>query len=155
MKTWKTIIENTLQQKKARGWTKLYWCIDLHDTVITGTYNRHNDGSKIFPYAKETLDWLFNQPDHSTILWTSSYTDSANEVCNRFDLKFHYFNVNPECPNTGICDFERKLYFNFLLDDKAGFDPQYDWQEIYETLTNTSVFMSNKQKRFCEDIHGP
>jgi hypothetical protein len=48
--------------KKARGWTKLYWCIDLHDTVITGTYNRHNDGSKIFPYAKKHwIGCLINQ----------------------------------------------------------------------------------------------
>ena len=105
-------------------------------------------------FEKETLDYLFSSNDHSTILWTSSYNDSAFDVCNRFGLKFHHFNVNPECPNTEICDFERKLYFNFLLDDKAGFDPYSDWKEIYETLTAPTVFISNKQKRLYEDIHG-
>lgn len=154
MKTWTQIINNTIAQKKTRGWSRLYWCIDLHDTVLTGTYKRDNDGAKVFPYAKETLDYLFDSQDHATILWTSSYVDSARDVCNRFNLRFGYFNVNPECPNTDICDFDRKLYFNFLLDDKAGFDPYSDWQEIYEALTQPSVFTSNKQKRLYEDIHG-
>lgn len=138
MKTWTQIIQHVQGQKVERKWEKLYWCIDLHDTIITGTYNRFNDGAVIYPYAKETLDYLFNSPDHYTILWTSSYMTSIQDVVQRFDLNFNGINCNPECPNTSLCDFQDKFYFNFLLDDKAGFDGTKDWCEIYEALTNVN-----------------
>ena len=134
-----------------REWQKLYWAIDMHDTIITGTYNRFNDGAVIYPYAKETLDYLFNSPDHYTILWTSSYMTSIQDVVQRFDLNFNGINCNPECPNTTLCDFQSKFYFNFVLDDKAGFDGTKDWREIYEALTNTDKVYSTKQKRIMED----
>ena len=38
MKTWTQIIQHVQKQKIERNWTKLYWCIDLHDTIITGKY---------------------------------------------------------------------------------------------------------------------
>lgn len=138
MKTWTQIIQHVQSQKVERKWEKLYWCIDLHDTIITGTYNRFNDGAVIYPYAKETLDYLFNSPDHYTILWTSSYMTSIQDVVQRFDLNFNAINCNSECPNTSLCDFQDKFYFNFLLDDKAGFDGAKDWREIYEALTNVN-----------------
>jgi len=84
MKTWTQIIQQVQSQKVERKWEKLYWCIDLHDTIITGTYNRFNSGAVIYPYAKETLDYLYNSPDHYTILWTSSYMTSIQDVVQRF-----------------------------------------------------------------------
>jgi hypothetical protein len=116
MKTWTQIIQHVQKQKIERKWQKLYWAIDMHDTIITGTYNRFNDGAVIYPYAKETLDYLFNSPDHYTILWTSSYMTSIQDVVQRFDLNFNGINCNPECPNTTLCDFQSKFYFNFVLD---------------------------------------
>ena len=151
MKTWTQIIQHVQKQKIERKWQKLYWAIDMHDTIITGTYNRFNDGAVIYPYAKETLDYLYNSPDHYTILWTSSYMTSIQDVVQRFDLNFNGINCNPECPNTTLCDFQSKFYFNFVLDDKAGFDGTKDWREIYEALTNTDKVYSTKQKRIMED----
>ncbi len=151
MKTWTQIIQHVQKQKIVRKWQKLYWAIDMHDTIITGTYNRFNDGAVIYPYAKETIDYLFNSPDHYTILWTSSYMTSIQDVVQRFDLNFNGINCNPECPNTTLCDFQSKFYFNFVLDDKAGFDGTKDWREIYEALTNTDKVYSTKQKRIMED----
>jgi hypothetical protein len=113
-----------------------------------------NEGATIFPYAKETLDYLYNSGDNIITLWSSSHYSSMIDVVDRFNLKFHYFNINPECPSNRLCDFQNKFYFNFLLDDKAGFDGNNDWHEIYEVLTNKTVFVSNKQKRLYEDIHG-
>jgi hypothetical protein len=59
-------------------------------------------------------------------------------VVQRFDLNFNGINCNPECPSTDLCDFQDKFYFNFLLDDKAGFDGTKDWREIYEALTDVN-----------------
>jgi hypothetical protein len=134
MRTWTQLIEKTFKQKVERNWDSLYWVVDLHDTVIEGKYNRFNEGSTIYPYAKETLEFLYHHPVHKSILWTSSYDDSIENVLQKFDLKFNYLHINPECPNTSLCNFDRKLYFNFLLDDKALFDPHTDWKEIYECL---------------------
>jgi hypothetical protein len=151
MKTWTQTIKHGFDQKHERGWKTLYWCIDLHDTVITGTYDRFNLGSKLFPYAKETLDYLYNSDEHVSILWTSSHIDAVKDITKKFDLKFNHFNCNPECPNTNLCDFDKKFYFNFLLDDKSGFDPLNDWKEIYDVLTSKNQSMTNKQKRIIED----
>ena len=135
MKTWGNIIRDVVRQKNERGWNTLYWAIDLHDTVITGKYNKFNHGSTLLPGAKKVLDYLYNHESHRTILWTSSHKEAAIEACRTFDIKFHYFNENPECQNTELCDFGSKMYFNVLLDDKAGFDAlNGDWFEIYNSL---------------------
>jgi len=134
MKTISDIIKRVMVQKEVRKWDNLYWAIDLHDTVITGKYNKFNDGSELYPHAKEVLDYLYNSKVHRTILWTSSYEDAVSDILNRFDLKFHYFNINPECSNNQLCDFSKKFYFNILLDDKAGFDGTVDWLEIKKVL---------------------
>jgi hypothetical protein len=134
MKTWREHITSTYAQKRDKKWDKLYWIIDLHDTVITGKYNKFNVGAELYPYAKETLDFLHEHPVHQTILWTSSHDDALEEITTRFALKFNYLHTNPECPTTDMCNFDRKLYFNFILDDKALFDPLVDWKDIYNIL---------------------
>ena len=100
MKTWTQIIQNVYKQKSERNWKELYWCIDLHDTIITGTYNKFNDGAVMYPYAKSTLDYLFNHPDHITILWTSSHYTAIADVMQRFELQFNSIN----CLSTSITD---------------------------------------------------
>ena len=134
MKTWKQQITETYNIQKIKKWSKLYWIIDLHDTIITGTYNKFNEGAVIYPYAKEVLDYLYSHKIHQSILWTSSHDDAIDNILKRFDIRFNYHHINPECPNTNICNFDRKLYFNFILDDKALFDPNNDWLEIYNIL---------------------
>ena len=121
-------------QMKVRKWPNLFWCIDLHDAVITGKYNRYNNGAEVFPYAKETLDMLYRSKIHRTILWTSSHHDAIEKALKDHNLKFHYINENPECPNNEMCNFDKKFYFNFLIDDKSTFEGAKDWKEIYETL---------------------
>ena len=135
MKTISQIIKHANELRERRGWDNTYWAIDLHDTIITGEYNKFNEGSTIYPHAKEVLDYLYNSKIHRTILWTSSYVSSVEDVLKRFELKFHYFNINPECPSTELCDFNGKFYFNIGLDDKFGFCPMSDWLEIRKALS--------------------
>ena len=134
MKTIKDIIIRAINQKNERNYKHVYWAIDLHDTVIEGKYNRFNVGATVYPYVKEVLDYLYLSEDHRTILWTSSYEDSFNDILDKYKLNFHFFNGNPECPSTELCDFTDKFYFSIGLDDKFGFDPITDWLVIKETL---------------------
>ena len=149
MKSITEILKHTFEQKEVRKYAKIYWAIDLHDTVITGKYNRFNEGAMIFPHAKEVLDYLHDSPVHQTILWTSSWTDAVQDILKRYDLKFNYFNENPECPSTDMCDFNKKHYFNVLIDDKAGFQGITDWFEIGEALYK----LDYRYKTFMDDKH--
>jgi hypothetical protein len=131
-------IIKAFEQKKAKGWDKLYWAIDLHDTIIEGKYNFNNEGAEIFPFAAEVLSYLSSRKDMCLILWTSShdqaYLPMAHKLEEQYGIKFNYFNENPEVKNTHLCDFSQKLYFNILLDDKAGFNGLSDWRSIRTTL---------------------
>ena len=134
------VIQNAFKEKKEKNWEKLYWAIDLHHTVITGTYNRFNTGATIYPYAKEVLDFLYNHNEHRTILWTSSHNDAIKDILQRFDLKFHFINKNEEVPSNSLCNFDTKLYFNILLDDKAGFDGTTGWLDIKTELIKQKIW---------------
>jgi hypothetical protein len=46
-------------------------------------------------------------------------------------IAFDYVNSNPEVPDTETGNFTDKFYFNFLIDDKAGFDAETDWEKLY------------------------
>lgn len=132
-------IERAFQQKKERNWPKLFWCIDLHDVIIAGKYNKFNVGAELFPGAQEVLQNLYARSDMCLILWTSSHNDALKNITDRlyfsYGIKFHYFSENPECPNTELCDFSKKFYFNILLEDKSSFDgPGGDWNLIKQEL---------------------
>lgn len=130
-------IHRAFSDKKKRNWDTLYIAIDLHDTIIEGKYNLHNEGSNFFPNAINVLRNWTNRKDIVLILWTSSHHDSINEQLKRMEkegIKFDYINENPVTKNTELCDFSGKFYFNILLDDKAGFDGQNDWNYIENSL---------------------
>jgi hypothetical protein len=130
-------IRRAFEDKKRKNWEKLYWVIDLHDVVIEGKYNRFNEGATIFPGAKEFFDWASKRKDTVLILWTSSHKDAQHDILDKLakdGIYFNYVDENPEIPSTELCDFSRKLYFNILLDDKAGFEGATDWLLIIEEL---------------------
>lgn len=126
-------IERSFRDRNKKGWPKLFWAIDLHDTVITGKYNKFNEGSEIYPGVKEVFAWFKRRPDMVPILYTSSHADAVMKTCHWLreqGIEFAYINENPEVPSNELCDFSKKLYFNILLDDKAGFVGESDWIRI-------------------------
>ena len=132
-------VDKAFRAKKERAWNRLYWSIDLHDTIMTATYKKNNTGSKIFPDAIPVLRTLSKMEDQVLILWTSSYKEPADKVLSdlrKLNINFDYFNENPLEPNNALCDFSKKFYFNILLDDKAGFDPEIDWFRLNIYLDN-------------------
>lgn len=122
------------------GWKKwpwMYWAIDLHDVIIPGTYTKNNEGRAFYPHALEVLRWLTNRQDMKLILFTSSHKESAHEILDWMQaqgVRFSYFNENPECKNSELCDFSSKFYFDMMLEDKAGFEGMEDWLSIKQTL---------------------
>jgi hypothetical protein len=130
-------LERAFLDKTRRNWNKLYVCIDVHDVIIEGKYNLMNEGADYCPNALAVLRNLSKRWDIVLILWTSSHLEPTARLLKKLDDEgavFKYVNENPECPNTELCDFRRKFYFNVLLDDKAGFDPKTDWFLVEQEL---------------------
>ena len=118
--------------KEKRGWDTLYWAIDIHDTIVKANYSADELPKDFFPLAKETLQRISNRKDCCLVLFTCSYpheTEKYKAFFQEHGIEFKYVNENPEAKNTAFGHFEKKFYFNFLLDDKAGFLPE-DWSEI-------------------------
>ena len=130
-------IERTYRDMARRGWDTIYVCIDVHDVILEGKYNRHNVGAQYMPNALRVLRQWTALPEVRLILWTSSHADATDLVLNGLSqegVKFDFVNENPECQNTELCDFTKKAYMNILLDDKAGFEGETDWHLIEAEL---------------------
>lgn len=139
-------IARAFADKKKRGWTQTYWAIDLHDTIIPGTYTKDNQGRAFYPYAAEVLQWLSKRPDVVLILWTSSHRQPVKEIlvwlANQ-GVRFNFVNENPLCKNTELCDFSSKFYLSVILDDKAGFEGETDWLLIKKELQRIGEWESD------------
>jgi hypothetical protein len=132
-------IARTFKMKETKGWPEIYWCIDLHGTIIPSGKSSDDqaDYMKMYPNAKEVLQWLNTRRDIMTILWTSTPDSRMPSVLNWFEsngIRFTYVNENPHAKDTPRSVFNKKFYFSVLLDDRAGFEPEKDWWEIKNEL---------------------
>lgn len=132
-------IAKTFAMKKVRGWPEVYFCIDLHGTIIPSGKGADDktDTLKFYPDAKEVLQMLCRRKDVMTILWTSTPSERLPEVLTWFKenkINFTFINENPHAKNTPRGDFSKKFYFSVLLDDRAGFEPEVDWTAIKQEL---------------------
>ena len=130
-------IRKAYAMKNVRRWQRIYWSIDLHDVIIEGKYNKFNNGRELAPFCAEVFQILRSHDENCTILWTSSHGGPIIDMRSWLSARgvtFDYINANPECADNELCAFDRKFYFNILLDDKAGFDWRTDWKDIYDLL---------------------
>ena len=129
-------LDKALEKRANRNEPKFFWAIDLHRTIIYPTYD-NSAGFVFYPYARQTLEYISNLENHVLILYTSTHDNEVKRILHFLEsngINFKYVNENPECPSTALCNFERKFYFDVLIDDKAGFDPEKDWNELYMAL---------------------
>jgi len=122
-----------------REWYETYWAIDIHGVVLKPTYRRNNFRAHFYPYAKETLKLLSDRKDVILIMFTSSYPEEIKNYIKTFEplgIHFKYINENPEIDSSrgNFGYYKDKFYFNVLFEDKAGFNPEIEWNEIYNLL---------------------
>ena len=131
-------IKRAYQIKKERNWDTIYWCIDLHGVCLKSNY-KNGEYEWINVDALECLQLISSLSESKIILWSSCYKSDKVLIKKLFelnDIKVLSFNSNKEVQNTNTGNFNEKFYFSVILDDKAGFDPDIDWREIYEYLNN-------------------
>ena len=139
MKTITQLFNDAWEKKEKRKWEYVYIMVDLHGVVLPSNYHSYNDLQFTNPHAEEVLRYLSNQDDIILIMWTSSHESEISVVrlwLMRKDIGFSYVNQNPLEKNTEYADFSQKPYFSIVLDDKAGFDPDVDWQELSTWITD-------------------
>lgn len=130
-------IKNAFKNALARKWNKTYWAIDIHETMIKPNWSSEKIPTEFYPKAKETLKYICSRKDIVTILYTCSHPHEIEqylELLEKLEIRFDYVNSNPEVTNGNYGFYDQKPYFNVLLEDKAGFDPYQDWEEVYNTL---------------------
>ena len=132
-------IANTYRVKKERGWDRLYWAIDLHDTIFKGKYDSFQT-VELYPGAAEVLKFLTDREDHILIAYTSTDIGTYLRISDHLQfwhgIRFNYLNQNPEYEKTDYADFSIKFYYNILLEDKAGFEGEKDWFLVKQELIN-------------------
>ena len=134
------VIYMAYKKAAARGWDRIYWAIDIHETVLRPSYDSKVLGDA-YPHAMRALQAILSYPESRIILWSSlSPADMQRHKDHIFagftdeDKAKVYLNCNPECGETEYASFNQKFYFNILLDDKAGFEAEKDWTTVIHGL---------------------
>jgi len=137
------------QEKYQRKWDTIYFAIDLHGTIIK---KYTGEDIQVYPIAAEVLRAISHIREIVLILFTSTSKEQLKPFfkwCHENDITFKYLNENPECPNNKTGDFSKKFYFNVLIDDRAGFDPETDWAEITRSLNIARIMSNCPHKDIC------
>lgn len=122
-------IDRAFKNKEKRGWDKIFFYFDIHETILYPDYN-NTDPRKFYPHAKEVLQFLSKRKDIGIGLFTCSYPQEIRNYKKFFkenEIIFKYANKNPDVDDTAYGYYEDKPYFNVLFEDKAGFDAETDW----------------------------
>ena len=125
--------DNAFAYMKEKGWKKIYVGIDIHSTCLEPTWS-DKMSDVFYKYSEETLKMMTQDDEVCMILWSCSKPQTNkgyHEYFLNHNIKFDYINRNPEVPSTDYADFETKMYFNVILDDKAAFMPEEDWKELF------------------------
>lgn len=155
-----TWIEKMFVHAEQREWYKTYFFFDLHGVISKPDYRKKDKTIIYYPYVKETLQFITkNRPDIVMILFTSSYPEEIKkyiDILEKDGIYFSYINENPEISeaNGAYGCYDKKPYYNVLMEDKCGFNPMTDWKPILK------YFKKNKYKpdpnwdmKFKENYH--
>jgi len=146
--TWLKKMFNHAEKKE---WFETYHSIDIHGTISKPDYRKNITKKTLnyYPYAKETLKLMTDRKDIILILYSSSYPEEIETYIKQFaesGIKFNYINENPEVSDAkgSFGYYDKKFYFNSLIDDKSGFSPEKDWKFLYDYFLSTNYKPNTK-----------
>lgn len=131
------------EHAEQKQWFESYWAIDIHGTISKPDYRKDTKEIIYYPYAKKTLQLMSERKDIVMILWSSSYPDEIKIYKDTFkndNIIFNYDGENPEVSSSkgSFGYYKKKFYFNFLADDKNGFNPKRDWKFLFNYFNETT-----------------
>lgn len=129
--------EVAFNRAKNQNWDYIVVLVDIHDTIFKACWN----GPEHYEYlgkAKETLQLMTKMPNIKLILWSSTYNDKLLKYIHRMgedNIFWDAINSNlSDTQNTKLACFDKKLYFSVGIDNAFGFEPEKDWNNIYNYL---------------------
>lgn len=136
-------LKKMFSHAEEKKWYETYHSFDIHGVISQPNYRKNDFVINYYPYAKETLQFLTKyRPDMILFIFTSSYPNEIDAYLKQFandNIFFKYVNENPEIADAkgSFGCYDAKPYFNSSWEDKSGFDPEIDWQPIYEYFINS------------------
>lgn len=130
-------IRTACRVARERNWKRFYWAVDIHGTMMPSTHRGGDMPKTFYPFAKEVLQLASQRNDICLMLYTCSHQHEVEQYLTLFEqngIHFDYVNENPEVINNEYGNYERKPYFNVLFEDKAGFDPETEWEPVLAWL---------------------
>ncbi len=145
-------IKRTFDISFKKEWYDTYWAFDIHGTILKPSYDLNETSFEFYPYAKEALRLISKREDIHMIMYTCSYPHEIQKYLTHFTLNsisFDHVNKNPGISsNMGNFGFyDEKFYFNVLFEDKAGFDPETEWEEVFDLMEmyNKELILPNRK----------
>lgn len=134
-----TAVNRAFIKGRQRKWKEIFVAIDIHDTIVVGNYSKAILSTEYYPDAKEALKYISERDDLVLILYTCSHPEELiryQEFYKSEGINFKYANENPGVVTQehGLGNYDKKMYFDLLLEDKAGFEPETDWKLLIDTL---------------------
>ena len=128
--------EAAFYRLKENNWDYIVVLVDIHDTIFKATYSKEENYEYIGK-AKDALQVMSARKDIKIILWSSTFSkvqyilqlDKDNFIVDGFNRNIDGIE------NTGIACFDEKPYFNVGIDNAFGFEPERDWDDIYNYLS--------------------
>ena len=130
-------IKRAFTEAQNKNWDKTFWAFDIHETIIKPNWSEKEIPTEFYPLAKEAMQLISKRQDVSRILFTCSHPQEIVkylEFFKKHDIHFDHVNSNPEVLSKKYGCYDKKPYFNVLFEDKAGFDPYEDWEEVIKLL---------------------
>lgn len=149
------VIHRQHEKQMKRQWYETYWLIDCHGCIIRPNHKDELPTKlDFYPFALKSLKLLTGRSDIRMILYTCSHDYQIRHYVNlleEYSIEFDYINVNPEIGENDFGCYDKKPYFDVYLDDKAGFDAENEWEDIFNFL-RTSIRPDEKWRNPTRDI---
>ena len=128
--------EAAFYRAKENNWDYIVVLVDIHDTIFKATYSKE-DNYEYIGKAKDALQVMSARKDIKIILWSSTFSKIQYILqLDKDNIIVDAFNRNIDgIENTEIACFDEKPYFNVGIDNAFGFDPEKDWDDIYNYLS--------------------
>ncbi len=148
MQTVNSIFIKAWEDASNKGYDHVVIAIDLHGTIIDTKIFNTTPGSfedkvraSILRPAITALQKLSVHPSISMFIYSGTRKCHLRKL---IDILRDQYRINIDLEYSSNIQhasqsFKRKPYYSILLDDKAGFDPDVDWDEINSFTRNLSL----------------
>jgi len=128
-------IKNATNDVLKRDPRILYIAFDIHNTIC-------DTDQQFYFYAVETLQFISQCPNMKLIMWSyyqQNILDDWNLYLKNNKVSVDYINQNPDFKSP-------RVFYDILLDSRAGFNGQSHWRQILQALTYSNTLIENNVK---------